>query len=155
MVITTIVTRLKQILSGNRYRDRDIVILTETEHQKMLVLATLHCARICTQDTYTFPVKHIVVDVLENFEGLESPVILFVVPESWGTGYVGSLKYRLCIATRAVSRLEFLVPWGPAGRQQDLAGLRKAFGTEVKVPACSHKPHIFKAAMERKIHLFV
>ncbi len=135
-IITTIVTCLKKTLSANRYHERDITILTETEHQKMVVLDTLRYDRFCTQDASTFPVKHIVVDELQNFEGLESPVILFVVPESWGTSYIGSLKYRLCIATRAISRLEFLVPWHPTVRQQDLAALKRAFRTEVKVLCC-------------------
>ncbi len=129
----TLLTRLNKILKLPRYHERHIAVLTGTTEDKMLALAALHSASLSTQDATTFPVKHLVVDTLESFEGLESPVILFIVPESWGTGYVGSLKYRLCIATRAVSRLEFLIPWDMTGRQQDLVQLRRAFGKEVKL----------------------
>ncbi len=78
-----------------------------------------------------FPVVHVVVDTLENFEGLESPVILFIIPQSWGRGYIGSLKYRLCVVTRAISRLEFLLSWDESQRQQDLAELKRLFTLSV------------------------
>ena len=86
-----------------------------------------------TQDATQFPVKHLVIDTLENFEGLESPVILFIIPQSWGWGWIGSLKYRLCVVTRAISRLEFLLPWDASQRQQDLAELKRAFSFSVSV----------------------
>ncbi len=90
-----------------------------------------------TQEATQFPVKHVVVDTLENFEGLESPVILFIIPQSWGSGYIGSLKYRLCVTTRAISRLEFLLPWDPSQRQQDLAELKRAFSLAVSTLSVS------------------
>ncbi len=127
----TLVSRLRDILTGTMYQERHVAILTENNNEKSWIHDILKCNKYSIQDATSFPVKHIVVDTLENFEGLDSPVILFIVPESWATGYVGSLKYRLCIATRAISRLEFLVPWNPTGRGKDLAGLRKAFHTEV------------------------
>ena len=129
----TIVTRLKNILGYGRYSESHIVILTATTDDKKLTSAALQSHGFSTQDASTFPLaqKRLVVDTLENFEGLESPVVLFIVPECWGKDYIGSLKYRLCIATRAISRLEFLVPWDPTGRERDLAELKKAFQSEV------------------------
>ncbi len=129
----TLLTHLQEILAANRYREKDVAVLTEGNKDKAWVLDILQSAYYTVQDGTIFPVEHIVVDTLSNFEGLESPVILFIVPESWGKSYIGSLKYRLCIASRAISRLEFLVPWDPRGRQLDLLELRKAFGTEVNV----------------------
>ncbi len=128
---TTLVIRLKELLNSSLYQERHITILTENRSDKVRIEEILRSMEHPIQDTISFHVKHIVVDTLETFEGLESPVILFVVPESWGTGYLGSLKYRLCIATRAISRLEFLVPWHPEGRQNDLVELSRAFQTEV------------------------
>ncbi len=41
-------------------------------------MGTGHAERqICNSGSYTISVKSIVVDTLENFEGLESPVILY------------------------------------------------------------------------------
>ncbi len=128
----TLSSRLDEVLKFNIYREKDITILTETTEEKIQVQRLLNKAGFLTQDSTIFPIQHTVVDTLENFEGLDSPVVLFIVPECWATGYVGSLKYRLCIATRAISRLEFLVPWDPRARQPDLAELRSAFGAEVK-----------------------
>ncbi len=127
----TPVSRVRDVLKGTLYQERHVTILTENKKEEILVKEIIACTSYNIQEATDFPVKHIVVDTLENFEGLESPVNLFIVPESWGTGYVGSLKYRLCIATRAISRLEFLIPWDAKGREQDLAKLRRAFRTEV------------------------
>ncbi len=129
--VATLVSRLRYILDDIMYQERDVTILTENTKDKTWIQDMLRCDKYSIQEATRFPVEHIVVDTLGNFEGLESPVILFIVPYSWATGYVGSLKYRLCIATRAISRLEFLVPWDPTGREQDLAQLRRAFQTEV------------------------
>ena len=129
----SLVSRLQDILGGTMYHARHVTILTDNTNEKICVQEILRCAEYPVQDATSFPVTHIVVDTLENFEGLDSPVILFVVPESWGSGYIGSLKYRLCIATRAISRLEFLVPWDPTGREQDMVDLRRAFRTEVNL----------------------
>lgn len=126
------VSRLEAILKEKRYTKEDIAILTENHDDKKWVEDMLACKKSLIQDASSFPVQRIVVDTLENFEGLESPVILFIVPESWGTGYVGSLKYRLCIVTRAISRLEFLVPWDQQGGMPDVTELREAFETKVR-----------------------
>ncbi len=128
----TLVSRIRSILSSTLYQERDVTILTENDHEKQSIQEMLRCLKYPTQDATVFPVEHMVVDTLETFEGLESPVILFIVPESWGTGsYIGSLKYRLCITTRAISRVEFLIPWDQTDREQDLAELRRAFQTKV------------------------
>ncbi len=105
----TLESRLGGLLKISKYQERHISILTGNTYDKEWVQDILRTSKFCIQDAVTFPVEHMVVDALENFEGLESQVILFIVPESWSTGNVGSLKYRLCIATRAISRLEFLV----------------------------------------------
>ena len=119
-------TLLTRVSTLERYREEDITILTENQEDKAWVKEMLR-GRYETQVSTQFPVKHIVVDTLENFEGLESPVILFIIPQGWGSGYVGSLKYRLCVVTRAISRLEFLLPWDASQRQQELAELKRAF----------------------------
>ncbi len=127
----TMISQLQSILkTPSRYSRKDITILTDNEKDKAWVKELLK-HKYATSDATQFPVKSIIVDTLENFEGLESPVILFIIPRSWGTGYIGSLKYRLCVVTRAISRLEFLLPWDPSDRQQDLAELKRAFSLEV------------------------
>ena len=127
----TLLSRLSDILKvKKRYQRRDIAILTDNHEDKTWIKEMLKGNYGTTEATH-FPVKHVVVDTLENFEGLESPVILFVIPESWGTGYVGTLKYRLCVVTRAISRLEFLLPWDPSNRQQDIEELKRAFSLQV------------------------
>ena len=131
----TLMSQLQNMLRRhtreNRYCKKDITILTDNSEDKAWVKESLK-GKYATADSTQFPVKSIVVDTLENFEGLESPVILFIIPRSWGTGYVGSVKYRLCVVTRAISRLEFLLPWDPSSRQQDLAELKKAFSSAVR-----------------------
>ncbi len=126
---TTLLSRLSNL---KQYSRQDITILTENQEDKTWVQEMLK-GKCATQNSTRFPVKHLVVDTLENFEGLESPVILFIIPKSWGSGYVGSLKYRLCVVTRAISRLEFLLPWDASQRQQDLAELKRAFSFSVSV----------------------
>ncbi len=128
----TLLSRLRDLLKGTMYQERHITVVTENKDDKTRIRSILADSGYSLQDATIFPVKQIVVDTLENFEGLESPAILFVLPESWATGYIGSLKYRLCIASRAISRLEFLVPWDTRERQQDLAELRRVFRTQVK-----------------------
>ena len=129
---TSLLSRLSIL---EQYHNQDITILTENQEDKAWVKEMLKhsTGKYETQDATQFPVKHLVVDTLENFEGLESPVILFIIPLSWGSSYVGSLKYRLCVVTRAISRLEFLLPWDASQRQQDLAELKKAFSFSVSV----------------------
>ena len=123
---TTLLSRLSNL---EQYHRQDITILTENQEDTAWVKETLK-GQYETQDATQFPVKHIVVDTLENFEGLESPVILFIIPHSWGSGYVGSLKYRLCVVTRAISRLEFLLPYA-SHREQDLTELKRHFSFSV------------------------
>ncbi len=120
----TLLSRLSNLVE--QYYSQDITILTDNQEDKTWVTEMLK-GRYGTQDATQFPVKHVVVDTLENFEGLESPVILFIIPLSWGSGYIGSLKYRLCVVTRAISRLEFLLPWEASQRQQDLEELKRLF----------------------------
>ncbi len=126
----SVLSRLSDLVE--RYRRQDITILTDNHEDKTWVTGILK-DQYKTQDATIFPVEHVVVDTLENFEGLESPVILFIIPKSWGSGYVGSLKYRLCVVTRAISRLEFLLPWDVSHREQDLEELKRAFSFWVSV----------------------
>lgn len=90
----TLLSTLGRLPSLIQYRKRDITILTDNQADKAWVNQVLKDT-YTTQEATHFPVKHIVVDSLENFEGLESPVVLFIIPRSWGSHYVGSLKYRL------------------------------------------------------------
>ncbi len=120
--ITTLLSRLSNL---EQYSRRDITILTDNQEDKSWVNEKLK-SKYVTQEVTRFPVEHIVVDTLENFEGLESPVILFIIPLCWGKGNVGSLEYRLCVTTRAISRLEFLLPWDASQNQEGLAELKEA-----------------------------
>ncbi len=138
---SSLLSRLSEIVKiKKRYQKRDIAILTDNAEDKAWVREMLKGSYGTTAAT-NFPVSRIVVDTLENFEGLESPVVLFIIPQSWGSGYVGSLKYRLCVVTRAMSRLEFLLPWDASSRQQDLAELKKAFSLEVKSHSVYNRLH--------------
>ncbi len=129
---TSLLSRLSNL---KQYPAEDITILTDNCEDKTWVTQLLK-GKYATQDATQFPVKHIVVDTLENFEGLESPVILFVIPKCWGSGYIGSLKYRLCVVARAISRLEFLLPWDASQKQQELAQLKRAFSFSVSTFFC-------------------
>ncbi len=120
----TLLSRLSNLVV--QYRRQDITILTDNQGDKEWITGILE-GQYKTQDATQFPVEHVVVDTLEKFESLESPVILFIIPGYWGCGYVGSLKYRLCVVTRAISRLEFLLPWDVSQRQRDLADLKRLF----------------------------
>ena len=123
----TLISQVEDILKKPaKYSEKDITILTDNQKDKTWVAEMLK-GKYETSSATQFPVKHIVVDTLETFEGLESPVILFIIPQSWGRGYVGSLKYRLCVVTRAISRLEFLLPWDASDRPKDLEELKRAF----------------------------
>ncbi len=123
-------TLLSRLSNLKQYREEDITILTDSEDD-IKWIEDMMKDKYVTQRATQFPVKAIVIDTLENFEGLESPVILFIIPQSWGSGYVGSLKYRLCVVTRAISRLEFLLPWSSSQREQDLTELKGTFSLAV------------------------
>ncbi len=125
-------TLLSRLSNLKQYREEDITILTDSEDD-IKWIEDMAKDKYVTQRATQFPVKHVVIDTLENFEGLESPVILFIIPKSWGSGYVGSLKYRLCVVTRAISRLEFLLPWSSSQREQDLRELKRAFSLAVSI----------------------
>ncbi len=131
-------TLLKRISNLKLYRRRNIAILTENLVDRTWVGDKLQKKYIPYEtewtnwDSQVSPVmNHLLVTTLENVKGLELPVIIFLLPQSWGSGYVESLRYRLCVATRATFRLELLLPWHPSERQQDLAELENAFSLEV------------------------
>ncbi len=126
---TTLSSRLKSL---KQFRRQDIAIVTETKEDKAWVKEMLK-VQYETQDATLFHVEHVVVDTLKSFRGLEFPVILFVVPQSWGSAFVESVKYKLSIATRTNSRLEFLLLWDPSQRQHDLTELKRAFALAVSI----------------------
>ncbi len=123
-------TLLSRLSNLEQYSEKDITILTDSQDD-ISWIEDMVKGKYVTQRATEFPVKHAVIDTLENFEGLESPVILFIIPQSWGSGYVGSLKYRLCVVTKAISRLEFLLPWSSSQRELDLTELKRAFSLAV------------------------
>ena len=92
-------TLLSRLSNLEQYSRQDITILTEGQEDTAWVKEMLK-RRYKTQDATQFPVRDVVIDTLENFEGLESPVILFIIPKSWGCGCIGSMKYQLCLVTR-------------------------------------------------------
>ena len=126
---TTLLTRLSNL---KQYRSRDITIVTDSQEDSTWVMEKLK-SKYARQRKTEYPVKHVDLDTLENVQSLESPVILFIMPQSWGTRYVGSLKNRLCVGTRAISRLEFLLPCFSSQRQRDLSALelKEAFSSAV------------------------
>ena len=78
----SLINRMEEVLAGNRYQEQDIVVLSEDDADKKWAQDTLQSANHPVQESSSFPVQHIVVDTLAHFEGLESPVILFIVPEN-------------------------------------------------------------------------
>ncbi len=123
-------TLLSRLSNLKQYREEDITILTDSEDD-IKWIDDMMKDKYVTQRATQCPVKHIVIDTLKNFEGLKSRVILFIIPQSWRSGYVGSLKYQLDVVTRAISRLEFLLPWSSSQREQDLTEIKRAFSLAV------------------------
>ncbi len=109
-----------------QYPRHHIAILTDSMADRTWVEKLLR-DKYATQRATQLPVEHIVLDTLNNVSCLEPDVILFVIPQSFGRGYDGSLKKRLCKVTRTISRLELLLRWDPSQRQQDLEELKNAF----------------------------
>ncbi len=120
---TGLLTRLSN-LKG--FPTHHIAILTDSMADKAWVEELLR-NKYPTQPATKFPVKHLVLDTLKNVNCLKPHMILFIVPQSWGSGYVESLQKRLFGVTKVISRLELLLPWDPSQRQQDLEELKKAF----------------------------
>ena len=118
----TLLSRLSDLVE--QYSRQDITILTENQEDTIWVKEILK-SQYKTQDATQFPVKHIIVDTLENFIGVKPLVILFIIPQSWDSGYVEFVTYRLCVAPKTISRVEFLLPWVPSQNQRNMAELRR------------------------------
>ncbi len=103
-----------------RYKKASIVILCDDD--KQLTSLKLHLADRFNknlQDGKTFPITDTVICKLEEFGGLEADVVLFLLPPSWGLENVGNWKYVYCVSSRAVLKLEFLLPWNAENAEDD------------------------------------
>ena len=102
-----------------RYDRNSIVILSDDNEQLQKIPQKLKKDfRRAIQNPRTFPIKDTVMCKLEEFGGLEADVILFLLPPTWGLGCVGNWKYIYNVTSRAIQRLEFLLPWDPSENQQ-------------------------------------
>ena len=97
-----------------QFEERSIVVLCDDATQ-MTTLQTILRDKFewNLQNSQTFPVKGIVMSMLEDFGGLEGNVVLFLLPPSFGAGNRGNWKYVNCISSRAQMKLECLLPWDP------------------------------------------
>jgi hypothetical protein len=72
-----------------------------------------HAHDIHVHSASEYPVKGIVVDVLENFSGLDARYCIFVVPMTKTEFTVHGLhntKYKIFIASRGVDRVDYVLP---------------------------------------------
>ncbi len=109
----TLNARLEAI--GEKYEPRSVAILCDDTEQ-LNVMKTLLTKRFDKkfQEDNQYPIQHMVMCSLEDFGGLEAEVILFLLPQNFGTGKVKvSWKYVNVISSRARERLELLLPWDP------------------------------------------
>ncbi len=108
------------------YGKSSIVILCDDEQQLNDVRNQLQNKfNRQIQNGRIYPITEIVMCQLEDFGGLEAEVVLFLLPPKWGLEYVGNTKYVCCVSSRAISRLEFLLPWNPMEYQDRLEKLEE------------------------------
>ncbi len=119
-------TLLSRLFNLNQYSKKDIAILTGNQEDKTWVRKMLE-GKYRTQDATRYPRRCIVVDYADNFQELKSPVILFIIPQSWSTACNEFVEYWLGVVPKTVRRLEFLLPLDLSQRQQDLTQLKGAF----------------------------
>ncbi len=105
------------------YEERSIVVLFDDDDQliklKGLMKNKYHWK---LQDWRIFPINAIVMCTLDQFGGLESEVVIFILPPSFGTENRCHWKYMNCVSSRAKQKLELLVPWNP---DEDVTRLQK------------------------------
>ena len=96
-----------------QYEKESIVILCDDDDQLETLRQQLTILNRQIQNATTFPIKEIVMCQMEDFAGLEADVVLFLLPQNWGSEYMGNWKYVYSVSSRAIMRLEFLLPWDP------------------------------------------
>ncbi len=97
------------------------VLCDDEEHLQIIPYELMTKFNRSIQNAESFPIRNTVMCKLEEYGGLEADVILFLLPPNWGLEkyeYVGNSRYVYCVSSRAIQRLEFLVPWYPSGNQQ-------------------------------------
>ena len=117
-----IASRMNAILLDltQQYDKKSIVILCDDNEQLGNIQQNLTTEfRWQIQNATSFPIKQTVVCKLEDFGGLEADVILFLLPPNWGSEYVGNCRYVHCVSSRAIQRLQFLLPWDPSENEQE------------------------------------
>ncbi len=121
------------------YEKRSIVVLFDDDTQ-LTELNKLSKTKYNwkVRDGKTFPSQDIVMCRLDDFGGLESEVVIFVLPPAFGREDLSVCywKYMNVISSRAKQKLEFLVPWDPdkdATRMQKLLGLLQVVSITLKI----------------------
>ncbi len=129
---------------SDKYKKASIVILCDDDEQLRLLGSQL-TRRFDKnlQDGKTFPITDTVLCKLEEFGGLEADVVLFLLPPDWGLDNVGSWKYVYCVSSRAILKLELLLPWNADNIEepglQKLQRLLELF-KQVRILFCCCKP---------------
>ncbi len=133
---TTLLFRLSNL---KQYRRQDIAIVTANQEDKAWVKEMLE-GEYETQDATLYPRQCVVVDCKDNFQDLEFPVILVIVPQSVGTDCSWWVEEMLAYDVHETTRrVESLLPWNPSHRQPDLTELKEKFSQEVNMlPQCIH-----------------
>ncbi len=116
---------------GGKYDARSVAILCDDDEQMIQMKQILEVQfNRRFQDTNTYPIEHTVICSIEDFGGQEAEVILFILPRRF-TDIKENWKYVNIISSRAIERLEFLLPLKSdeteEEKQKILADLRELF----------------------------
>jgi hypothetical protein len=91
------------------YTSRDIAILVDSKGEKDMFQNIFKEANFEVQHVIDFPVEGMIIDLVDNFIGLESRVVIYVIPtENRFRDHSQQSKYRIAIASRGVDRVDFL-----------------------------------------------
>ena len=111
--------------SEYHYISTDIAILVDDDDQDVATeiarryqhIFIEHAHSIHVQSATTFPVEGLVIDIVNNFSGLDANYCIFLVPaeatnyvETTGQRSLSNLKYKNFIASRGVMRVDFVLP---------------------------------------------
>ncbi len=121
------------------YRERSVVVLFDDDGKQLPKLKNLmtNTHKWNVIDEKTFPRQHVVMCMLDKFGGLESEVVLFILPPSFGIEdpSVCYWKYVNTVSSRAKKKMEFLAPWDPnkkVTQVQKLLALLQLVSTTLK-----------------------
>ena len=126
---TTVVSRLSNL---KQYRRQDIAILTDNQEDKTWVKDMLNDI-YPTQDATLHPRQCIVVDCIDNCQDLESPVMLYIVPQTKVYDFKLNRNWHSHVSASCTCRVEFLFPWDPSQREPDLTKLKEDLSLPVNM----------------------